>query len=78
MGPFPGLTRRLGLCIFPCWVGRTGTPNEKRWSVLRKAHPSGLSPVARRQPMFVFEFEATLFKFKLNKPAFEPLLQLPP
>lgn len=28
--------------------------------------------------MLPFEFERTLFKFKANKPAFEPLFQLPP
>lgn len=28
--------------------------------------------------MLLFEFERTLFRFKSNKPAFEPLSQLPP
>lgn len=28
--------------------------------------------------MFVFEFDATLFRFRLKMPAFDPLFQLPP
>ncbi|SDO86927.1 hypothetical protein SAMN05216366_102148 [Selenomonas ruminantium] len=28
--------------------------------------------------MLLFEFERTLFKFSANRPAFEPLFQLPP
>lgn len=28
--------------------------------------------------MFVFEFEGALFRFRLKRPAFDPLLQLPP
>lgn len=31
-----------------------------------------------RDPIFVFAFEAELFTFKLNTPAFDPLFQLPP
>jgi hypothetical protein len=34
--------------------------------------------LARRQPRLALEFEATLLKYKWNKPAYEPLLQSPP
>lgn len=34
--------------------------------------------VQQRNPMFVFEFEGALFKFRLKAPAFAPLFQLPP
>ena len=33
---------------------------------------------SRRAEMFEFEFDDELFALKYNKPAFEPLFQLPP
>ena len=34
--------------------------------------------LSRRAEMFEFEFEEVLFALKYNRPAFEPLFQLPP
>lgn len=34
--------------------------------------------LSRRAEMFEFEFDEVLFALKYNRPAFAPLLQLPP
>jgi hypothetical protein len=37
-----------------------------------------MSSQEKREPMLLFEFDATLFQFEHREPQFAPLSQLPP
>lgn len=58
---------------------RKATPKERRCSIARK-HTDfwPYQSFAKRAPMFVFVFDASLLQLTFHRPAFAALFQLPP
>lgn len=65
--------------VSPDASGEDGAPKE--FGAAPNPVRSGVLAVfffAGRKPMFVFEFDAGLFRFRYARPASTPLLQFPP